>query len=30
MAEITETVPFNFDELYSELKTKFDEKGYDT
>jgi hypothetical protein len=30
MANITETVPFNFDELYNGLKTKFQEKGYDT
>lgn len=30
MANITETVPFNFDELYNGLKTKFEEKGYDT
>ena len=30
MADITETVPFNFDELYNGLKTKFQEKGYDT
>jgi hypothetical protein len=30
MADITETVPFNFDELYNGLKTKFEEKGYDT
>lgn len=30
MANITETVPFNFDELYNGLKAKFQEKGYDT
>jgi hypothetical protein len=30
MADIVETVPFNFDELYEGLKTKFEEKGYDT
>lgn len=30
MANIIETVPFNFDELYNGLKTKFEEKGYDT
>lgn len=30
MADITETVPFNFDELYNGLKAKFEEKGYDT
>lgn len=30
MAITTETIPFNFDELYTGLKTKFEEKGYDT
>jgi len=30
MADIKETAPFNFDELYNGVKTKFDEKGYDT
>jgi len=29
MAEIVETVPFNFNDIYTELQTKFDEKGYD-
>lgn len=29
MANITETVPFNFNELYTELQTKFADKGYD-
>lgn len=29
MADIIETVPFNFDELYSGIKTKFEERGYD-
>jgi hypothetical protein len=30
MAITTETIPFDFDDLYNGLKTKFDEKGYDT
>lgn len=30
MAITTETIPFNFDELYNGIKDKFDEKGYDT
>lgn len=30
MAEITETVPFNFSELYNGIKTKFEDAGYDT
>lgn len=29
MAITTETIPFNFDELYAGLETKFAEKGYD-
>ena len=30
MAITTETVPFDFDSLYTGLQDKFDEKGYDT
>ena len=30
MAITTETVPFDFDDLYNGLKDKFEEKGYDT
>lgn len=30
MADIIETVPFNFDELYNGLEAKFAEEGYDT
>ncbi len=29
MADIVSTIPFNFDELYSSLETKFQDKGYD-
>ncbi len=29
MADITKTVPFNFDQLYAGLQTKFAEAGYD-
>jgi len=29
MANIVETVPFNFDDLYAALQNKFEEKGYD-
>ena len=27
--ELTETIPFNFDEIYSAVSTKLAEKGYD-
>ena len=30
MADIIQTVPFNFDQLYTGLQTKFAEAGYDT
>ena len=29
MAELTETIPFTFDENYTEIKRQFDEKGFD-
>jgi hypothetical protein len=30
MAKITETIPFNFNEIYTYVENKFIEKGYDT
>lgn len=30
MADIVSTVPFDFNELYSDIKLKFEESGYDT
>lgn len=29
MAELTETLPFTFNEIYTDIKSKFAEKGYD-
>lgn len=30
MAEVIETVPFTFDDLYENIRLKFEDKGYDT